>query len=509
MKRLLYSILAIIACISSINAQNISIVNGVWERGVWQSMGGGAWGTTKPETVYLYAIENGVLHELASSQVGTNGEFVLAFFPQEEGFFAIGTSTRMAREIHLFYFKPGDNLKVKVTRENFELFGENTPENIEMERWYNFTKPMTDILFDRTDEGRNATHIDFFPLMVEKENNFPRANTPNEKFNSLFERYQEVDFLSLAIAFLHRPARRTLSIEDHPDFREDMSAEELSKLMSDIVSQSPAGPGIEDYPNFYRNISIENLTGDEFLLSFPGGMSLLSNAIRWKTNFGGQMEQMAQNPIDFLIQYPEIKSPVIKGELVLNIAHGNQTRAGLNAFQEQYGQYIVTDSQRERMRNLEIALFQNEAAAAAERVKAFDFTFPNVNGNQVSLSDFEGKVVYIDVWATWCGPCLSEIPALLKLKEEYKDNDNLIFMGVSVDAQRDKKKWEELLIEKGLSGVQLFAGDDAEREIMEPYGIMGIPRFILVGKDGTIFMSNAPRPSSGEIRAVLNEAVSR
>ena len=466
MKHLLCFLLATICCLLSINAQNPSIINGVWERG-------------RPETIRLFAIENGVLHELASSRVGANGEFALAFFPQKEGFFAIGERGLRADDRHTFYFKPGDYLNVRITQSGFELFGENTPENMEMERWHYFVQPMeimSDLRRSISVMGDFSSSVDFFPLLVEKEaelKNFPKANTPNEKFNSIFERYKEVDFLSLAVRFT---------------------------MFSQIHPQSDA------FPDFYRNISIKDLTRDEFLLDFPNGINVLSNVIILKTRLRGESEQIRD--INFLTNYPGIKNPVIQGEWILNFAHHNQTRADLNAFQQRYGHYLVTDSQRERMRALEIVLFQNETAVEGERVKAFDFTFPDVDGNQVSLSDFKGKVVYIDVWATWCGPCIAEKPALRNLKTEFNDRD-IVFMSVSIDSQRDKEKWREFLVAQNLSGVQLFAGDDAERGIMQPYGIRGIPHFILVGKDGKIILSNAPRPSSPQIRAVLNDALSR
>ena len=131
-----------------------------------------------------------------------------------------------------------------------------------------------------------------------------------------------------------------------------------------------------------------------------------------------------------------------------------------------------------------------------------------MNGKQVALSDFKGKVVYVDVWATWCGPCNAEIPHLIKLEEAYHNNPNIVFMSVSVDKQKDFEKWKKMLTDKGMGGVQLFAGDRSD-EIMKPYKITGIPRFMLFDKEGRVVDADAPRPSSGEIKALLDATLKK
>ena len=126
----------------------------------------------------------------------------------------------------------------------------------------------------------------------------------------------------------------------------------------------------------------------------------------------------------------------------------------------------------------------------------------------MALSDFRGKVVYVDVWATWCGPCNAEIPHLIKLEEAYHNNPNIVFMSVSVDKQKDFEKWKQMLKDKGMGGVQLFSGDRSD-EIMKPYKITGIPRFMLFDKDGRVVDADAPRPSSGEIKALLDATLKK
>ncbi|MEC7646385.1 MAG: redoxin family protein [Bacteroidota bacterium] len=130
---------------------------------------------------------------------------------------------------------------------------------------------------------------------------------------------------------------------------------------------------------------------------------------------------------------------------------------------------------------------------------AIDFTYPDKDGNELSLSSFKGNLVYVDVWATWCGPCRAEIPSLQKLESDYHGKD-IIFMSISVDT--DKEAWEKMVAEEELGGVQLWA--DGWSKITKDYAIFGIPRFMLFDTQGNVISTNAPRPSSDDIRGLLD-----
>ena len=129
--------------------------------------------------------------------------------------------------------------------------------------------------------------------------------------------------------------------------------------------------------------------------------------------------------------------------------------------------------------------------------------YENFNGETTSLKDLEGKFVYIDVWATWCGPCKAEIPSLKKLEKEFHDR-NISFVSISIDdAKRHggsmelaHEKWQKMVKEEELGGIQLFAPNGWKSDFIEAYKINGIPRFILVDPEGKIVSASAPRPSS-------------
>jgi len=132
--------------------------------------------------------------------------------------------------------------------------------------------------------------------------------------------------------------------------------------------------------------------------------------------------------------------------------------------------------------------------------------YENHSGGTTSLTDLKGKYVYIDVWATWCGPCKAEIPHLKKVEADYHGK-NIEFISVSIDRPKDHEKWVSMVIEKELGGVQLYADNNWESKFVKDYYIKGIPRFILVDPDGNVISADAPRPSDPKLRTLLEELI--
>lgn len=138
--------------------------------------------------------------------------------------------------------------------------------------------------------------------------------------------------------------------------------------------------------------------------------------------------------------------------------------------------------------------------------------YENYKGGTTSLSDLKGKYVYVDVWATWCGPCKAEIPSLKKVEKEY-EGKNIQFVSISIDDARRsgggsldvaKEKWRTMIAEKELGGIQLFSDDNWNSEFVKNYKINGIPRFILIDPNGNIVDADAPRPSSDKLIELFN-----
>ena len=128
------------------------------------------------------------------------------------------------------------------------------------------------------------------------------------------------------------------------------------------------------------------------------------------------------------------------------------------------------------------------------------------DGKTFSLTDFSGKILYIDIWATWCAPCKKEFPYLKELEEKYK-NENIQFISISIDKLEAKQEWKELIYKQNLSGVQLIADNDWNSDFIKKYAVKGsgIPRFILIDHQGHVIDADAPRPSNPKLTNILDK----
>lgn len=108
------------------------------------------------------------------------------------------------------------------------------------------------------------------------------------------------------------------------------------------------------------------------------------------------------------------------------------------------------------------------------------FSLPDLHGADVSLADFEGKVVVLDLWATWCPPCRQEIPFLVELYEEF-EAQGLVVVGVGLD-QGGAPTLAPFVEENGIT-YPILVGD---RDVQAAYGVTGIPTTFVIGRDGRI-----------------------
>jgi thiol-disulfide isomerase/thioredoxin len=130
---------------------------------------------------------------------------------------------------------------------------------------------------------------------------------------------------------------------------------------------------------------------------------------------------------------------------------------------------------------------------------AVDIVLTDVEGNKMDLIKLKGKIVFIDVWATWCIPCIKELPYLDSLKEEYKNNSDIAFLSLSIDS--NEKDWLDFLKKNQLSGLQY----NTEISSLAPYYVSEIPRTILIDKNFKIYAMRGPMPSNTETINILEK----
>jgi thiol-disulfide isomerase/thioredoxin len=238
---------------------------------------------------------------------------------------------------------------------------------------------------------------------------------------------------------------------------------------------------------------------EDFL--FSNFYERMVSANYWKQ--AAELSKLDSTPEDiaYLKMVNKSTSAVIKNKLLFDAAKYDITYT--NDFEAYYKEYMLGSTNEKN--NAEITESYNKLKTVAKGNVSPKFVdYENYAGGTTSLDDLKGKFVYIDVWATWCGPCKAEIPFLKELEAKYHGK-NIEFVSISVDALKDYDKWKAMVSEKELKGIQLFANNSWKSQFVEDYLIKGIPRFILIDTEGNIINANAPRPSEDKLIALFNE----
>ncbi len=131
-----------------------------------------------------------------------------------------------------------------------------------------------------------------------------------------------------------------------------------------------------------------------------------------------------------------------------------------------------------------------------------DFLLKDIDGKEVSLKGLRGNIVYIDIWATWCGPCRAELPHLKALEKNMHHYKDIQF--VSICIWDEETEWKQTMKAEKMNGIQLFMNPEQEK-FLQAYHIKGVPHFIIIDKHGKIVDNNALRPSHPDLEQQLKK----
>ncbi|MCO4294056.1 TlpA family protein disulfide reductase [Solitalea sp. MAHUQ-68] len=415
----------------------------------------------KAAGVSLVKVVDGQFEVLATTQLNADGSFAFLVKPSNEGFYAIQTKDQ-GRQFPI-YLKQGDHVQVTIDDKNkVELAGKNTPENQVLASWSKMTEELKARSINA--EGYQGNMNDFSKCLAQvadKTETFKKGiNTKNATFNGLMKKLTTYDLDIYALYYL-------ASQKEMPS-REGLSA-------------------------YYKQIVVKDKFSNDDIFLMGNGKMLM----KIYPYFAGGFDK--QPTLDERLQY--LTTNRQKAEMVLAEYKGMKTYEQFEDMMAKYGQYLQAPNHKRIVEALDKKLLITKT-----KFKAPGFTYPDLNGKMVSLSDFTGKVVLMDIWASWCGPCKQEIPYLNALEKEMHGKD-VVFLSVSIDKLSDKDKWLKAIADNQAGGNQLFSGNDSQ--FAKDYMITTIPRFVIIDKKGNMVQMNAPRPSSPDLKQLLLEELKK
>ena len=119
----------------------------------------------------------------------------------------------------------------------------------------------------------------------------------------------------------------------------------------------------------------------------------------------------------------------------------------------------------------------------------------DTDGNEHTFEDFKGKVLVIDVWATWCHSCLANMHKFTGMRQWFKKESDVCFITISIDRSEDKEQWLEAIGKHDMQDMlNLFPDCEMQSQFESDFQISGVPRYIIIGKKGEIISAHAPSP---------------
>lgn len=198
--------------------------------------------------------------------------------------------------------------------------------------------------------------------------------------------------------------------------------------------------------------------------------------------------------------YYEYRKSVFKGDILdLELTKFMKDYIGLVAGNKKFATELMSDY-KAICKNPEYVEIINKAYAKATMLSAGnpapDFALVDMKGKSISLSSLKGKVVFLDFWATWCKPCIAEMPNTHKLMEKFKDRTDVVFVNVNVDDNMER--WKNFVNKEKMEGTNLHADKKQSDDLHKSFNFDGIPHFVLIDKQGNLIDVNSENGEAAE-----------
>lgn len=409
------------------------------------------------------------------AQAGPLGEFVHQFRTDRPGMVQVWTQ---GSDSFTLYLTPGSKDTITVTKDTLIISGTNSAYNRCLKTVNDYQKYSDKLVYMQPHELRGITSLEQYHRLADARMRqaLDAVNTSglNEEF--LAEQRAHIDYIRRSI-FIH--IARQLS-------RKEKLPEDWQRELTEVINSSVNG----DYLRSYRGIGffVNDLVMMQFTNLENGDLKEIKDYAsflfdRYRKFFTGDNLQYMQAQLIYEDEFQGSKTPSIP-QLYETYRAEFPNSPFLN---------VLEPGVKENLR------FQNS------RITDKDYHILTCDSTITSLEDavkpFKGKVVYIDVWATWCGPCLKEFQYLPALKEKAHNMD-VVYLYISIDRPEERKKWEKTIAYHQLKGYHLLVNEKLGKSLYTELGnerqILSIPCFVIIDKTGKIVIRHAAAPSEPE-----------
>ncbi len=431
----------------------------------------------KEEPKIDYALFSGKIENPANKVVTIfNGrEKVKEITLNEEGTFADTLKVETGyytlshgRESSAIYLSPGDNIKMSLNTKEFDetisYSGEGSENsNFLASKYLADEKANLDVV-----KVFSMEEADFLAKMEEIKSSKLELLNNTENLDNEFKALE----------------KKNIEYEYYADLLNYKSYHSYYAKKADLKPS-------EDFMKLFDSVDFNNKKDYEMLDNYKRLLQAhYSNKISDSDNPSEVFENINNNT------FPALKED-LANRLRYNIAPNNEHN-------EAYYNGLIAMSTDEKYKE-DITTKYNKVKKLAKGMPSPEFVeYENHKGGTTSLEDLKGKYVYVDVWATWCGPCIREIPSLKEVEKQFHGK-NIAFVSTSIDKASAHNTWVQMVKDKELGGIQLMADKDWNSKFVQEYAIEGIPRFILIDPDGNIVSADAPRPSNPNLVEMFNE----
>lgn len=396
--------------------------------------------------------------------------------------------------IHI-YLEPGDSLDVKFKAGNLSesiVFSGKGEANNQFNKKFNtqFKDHFTTSLLE---EKMRMLSLDEFEMLIydnrKKEKSFytdyAEKKLLSEKFKKFIENHIKYNYLNSLLSYPVVNANKSTAI---------LKVNPLPAVTLEAFDKSTANDEEAMISECYRNFLTAFVT--YYASELNGFNKFKDYTISTEKKYVIARDYLKGEPFlfyltKFLLEMGEKTNPETVKRIYTEMEKEDKTGEYTAILKKKLGKWMKTKLPKTAEGKLDIV--------------SAEFKLQGFNGKEISLADFKGKVIYVDFWASWCGPCKQQFPFSKSLHDQLSDKQKkeVVFLYISID--NTEEIWKKAVNSLHLEGEHALSPGGWNSFVAKYYQINSIPRYLLIDKKGNVVNQNAKRPSDdGALQDILN-----